>query len=107
MDVNPVANPGQALPAIQGTAGANWLVANREMIRAVMSIDASALFGGGTELTFALDRETKHPVVRIVNPQTGDVLWEAPPEYLLRLARSLGHATDAGAPQAPADPADM
>ncbi|MGD0364047.1 MAG: flagellar protein FlaG [Bryobacteraceae bacterium] len=107
MDVNPVANPGQALPAMQGAAGANWLVANREMIRAVMSIDASALFGGGTELTFALDRETKHPVVRIVNPQTGDVLWEAPPEYLLRLARSLGHGSDAGAPQVPADPADM
>jgi len=26
----------------------------------------------------------------VVNPQTGEVLWQAPPEYMLRLAQTLG-----------------
>jgi uncharacterized FlaG/YvyC family protein len=90
MDVAPVSYPGQALPAVPDTASPNWLVENRELIRSIKSIDAAGLFGEGSELTFALDRDTKRPVVRIVNPQTGEILWQAPPEYMLRLAQTLG-----------------
>ncbi|HTT62643.1 MAG TPA: flagellar protein FlaG [Bryobacteraceae bacterium] len=89
MDVAAVSNPGQALPVVPDTASPQWLVENRELIRSVKSVDASALFGEGSELTFALDRETKRPVARVVNPQTGEVLWQAPPEYMLRLAETL------------------
>jgi uncharacterized FlaG/YvyC family protein len=60
------------------------------LIRSVKSIDASALFGEGRELAFALDRDTKRPVVRVLDQQTGEVLWQTPPEYILRLAQTLG-----------------
>ena len=85
------------------TANPKWLVENRELIRSVKGIDASELFGEGSELTFALDRDTKRPVVRVVNQQTGEVLWQAPPEYHAEGWREvLGHASDAGARASPA-----
>ena len=90
MDVPPASNQGQALPAVPDTANPSWLVENRELIRSIKAIDAPELFGEGNELTFALDRDTKRPVVRVVNQQTGEVLWQAPPEYILKLAQSLG-----------------
>lgn len=91
MDIAPVGNPGQVIPAAPDPANSQWLVENRELIRSVKSIDASELFGEGRELAFALDRETRRPVVRVVEQQTGEVLWQSPPEYLLQLAEALGH----------------
>lgn len=90
MDVAPASSPEQLLAVVPGIASANWLVENRDLIRSVKSINASELFGEGSELTFALDRDTKRPVVRVVNPQTGEILWQSPPEYMLRLAQTLG-----------------
>lgn len=90
MDVAPVGNSVQAISAVPGTSNPKWLAENREMIRSVKSINASELFGEGSELSFALDRDTKRPVVRVVNPQTGEVLWQSPPEYILRLAQTMG-----------------
>ena len=90
MDVAPVSNAGQAFPAVPDTANPSWLVENRELIRSIKAIDAPELFGEGNELAFALDRDTKRPVVRVVNRQSGEVLWQAPPEYMLKLAQSLG-----------------
>jgi len=90
MDVAPASNQGQALPAVPDTASAKWLVENRELIRSVKGINASELFGEGSDLTFALDRDTKRPVVRVVDQQTGEILWQSPPEYMLRLAQTLG-----------------
>jgi uncharacterized FlaG/YvyC family protein len=94
MDVAPVSNPGQALPAVPDTASPKWLVENRELIRSIKGINASELFGEGSELTFALDWESKRPVVRVVNPQTREILWQAPPEYMLRLVQTLGQERD-------------
>jgi len=90
MDVTPVGNQTQALPVVPDTASPKWLVENREIIRSVQSIDAAELFGDGHELTFTLDQATKRPVVRVVNRQTHEVLWQAPPEYVLRVAAVLG-----------------
>ena len=90
MDVAPVSSPQQLLAAVTDTASPNWLVENRDLIRSVKNIDASALFGEGSELSFALDRDTKRPVVRVVNQQTGEILWQSPPEYMLRLAQTMG-----------------
>jgi uncharacterized FlaG/YvyC family protein len=90
MDIAPVNNLGSGLPAVPETASANWLTENRELIRSVMGINASELFGEGNELTFALDRDTKRLVVRVVSPQTGEILWQSPPEYMLLLSQTLG-----------------
>jgi hypothetical protein len=90
MDIAPAGNPGPALPAVPDTAGPTWLAENRDLIRSVKSIDASQLFGEGSELSFAVDRDTQRPVIRVVNQQTGEILWQSPPEYMLRMAQTLG-----------------
>lgn len=89
MDVASVSHPEQSLPAVPDTVGPSWLVENRELIRNVKRIDASALFGDGSELTFAMDRDTKRPVIRVINRQTEEVLWQAPPEYVLKIAQAF------------------
>ncbi len=63
---------------------------NRELIKAVKAVNAAELFGQNSELTFALDRDTRRPVVRIVDRNTGETIEQIPPEYLLRLAADIG-----------------
>ena len=90
MDVASVSQPGPVVPVAPDSASPNWLVENRELIRSVKSIDASSLFGDGSELTFAMDQDTRRVVVRVIDRQTRQVLWQAPPEYMLRIAETLG-----------------
>jgi len=88
MDVASVTQTGPVLPAVPDSSP-NWLAENRELIQSVKSIDASGLFGEGSELSFTMDQETKQPVVRVIDRETHEVLWQAPPEYLLRVAEFL------------------
>jgi len=90
MDAASVNPPGQSLPAVPETPSRTWLTENRDLIRSVKSIDASSLFGDGSELAFAMDPETRRPVIRVIDRQTREVLWQAPPEYMLRVAEVLG-----------------
>ncbi len=91
MDIAPVSHPGQVLPTVPDTQNPNWLVENRELIRTVKQIDAAELFGEGSELSFTRDPETKRPVIRVINRETHEVIWQAPPEYVLQVARQLQH----------------
>ena len=62
---------------------------HREMIEAVKAVNKAELLGNGNELTFVFDRETKAPLLRIVNRETREVVQQIPAEYLLRLAKEL------------------
>lgn len=93
MDVTSVHPSGTPISAVTEVSQPKWLAENQELIRSVKSINASELFGDNTELTFALDRQTQKPVVRVVNSQTQEILWQEPPEYLLRLAQAFGQNT--------------
>jgi flagellar protein FlaG len=62
---------------------------SRQLIRAVKKLNESELLGNNNELTFVLDRETKRPLVRIVNRETKEVVQQIPPEYVLRMAEEL------------------
>ena len=62
---------------------------HREVIEAVKAVNAAELFGHGNELTFVFDRETKAPLLRIVDRETREVVQQIPAEYLLRLAKEL------------------
>ena len=62
---------------------------DRELIRAVKKVNESGFLGNNSELTFVLDRQTKRPLVRIVDRETKEVLQQIPPEYVLRLADDL------------------
>jgi flagellar protein FlaG len=61
----------------------------RELVKAIQALNATEMFGENHELTFAYDRETKRPVVRIIDRQTKEVLRQIPPEYALRMAEEL------------------
>lgn len=61
----------------------------RQLVQAVQAVNGAQIFGEGTELTFAFDRYTKVPVMRIVDKATQEVIRQVPPEYVLRLAEDL------------------
>jgi flagellar protein FlaG len=67
----------------------NMQAEDRELIHAVKKINEAELLGSDSELTFILDRETRKPLVRIIDRETKEVIRQIPPEYVLRLASGL------------------
>ena len=61
----------------------------RQLIRAVESVNSSHLFGESTELTFSYDRHSRKMILQIVDRETKEVVKQLPPEYLLRLAQEF------------------
>lgn len=58
----------------------------RHLIQAVRKLNATEFAGPDRELVFSFDRETRRPLVKIVNRETREVVTQLPPEYILRLA---------------------
>jgi len=46
----------------------------------------------GRDLSFSVDSNTGYHVVRVTNPQTGEVVRQLPSKELLEIAESLGHS---------------
>jgi hypothetical protein len=65
----------------------------RVLIQAVRAVNAAEVFGQEHELSFAVDRETRRPVVRIVDRKTRAVVEQIPSESVLRLAEELKQTT--------------
>ena len=65
------------------------LAERRELVQAVKELQKANIPGDGNELRLALDRETKRPVVRIVNRETGELIQQFPTEEVIRLAQRL------------------
>ena len=59
----------------------------RELVSAVKALNAAELFGSNRELSFMFDRETRRPVIRIVDRNTKEVITQIPAEYVLRMAQ--------------------
>jgi uncharacterized FlaG/YvyC family protein len=62
---------------------------NREIIQAVRAVNASQQLGDSTELVFSLDRQTRRPIIRVVDRNTNEVVLQIPDEQILRLAQQL------------------
>ena len=62
---------------------------SRDLMQAVKALNAAQSFGDQNEITFALDRNTRQAVIRIVDRQTQETVSQIPPEYVLRLAEDL------------------
>lgn len=60
-----------------------------QLVRAVEAVSEARLFGEKSELAISVDRETRRPVVKIIDRETKEVIQQIPPEYLLRLAEEL------------------
>lgn len=94
--VNPIQGAGPALAAAVASVTPERTAEQREVIQAIKAVNAAELFGENSELTFVLDRETRRPVVRIVDRQTNELIQQIPPEYVLRMAQELKAAEAIG-----------
>jgi hypothetical protein len=62
---------------------------NRQVIQAVRAVNASGNLGDDRELVFSLDRQTRRPIIRIVDRSTNEVILQIPNERVLALADDL------------------
>ncbi len=62
-----------------------------EVVRAVQLLNRDELDSLETrkQYTFLMDRATNRPVVRVIDKETGRVLYQIPPEEVLRKAAEL------------------
>jgi len=81
-------------PAVAAPVPSEQLAQQRELIQAVKAVNAAELFGQNNELTFALDRQSRRAVVRIVDRKTNEVIQQIPAEYVLRMAERLKGRTE-------------
>ena len=77
------ASPSQARGSVQTQT------ANREIIQAVRAVNASANLGDNRELVFSLDRQSRRPIIKLVNRTTNEVVLQIPNEQVLRMAEDL------------------
>ena len=61
----------------------------RNLVQAVHAVNSAELLGYDNELSFAFDRHSRQPVVRIVNKETREVVQQIPAEHVLRMAEEL------------------
>ncbi len=89
MDITGVNALGQIPATTPAPAAPEHSAENRDIVQAVKALNAAASFGDSNELTFLLDRNSRLPVIRIVDRKTKEVIDQIPPEYVLRMAEDL------------------
>jgi len=87
MDVSSIL-PATASLAAASPVSMEQAAERRQLIRAARAVNASGTLGRN-ELVFAVDSETRRPVIRVEDRETHEVLFQVPPEYVLRLAQDL------------------
>ena len=63
---------------------------NRNLIRAVQAVNEAGVLGENNEITFQIDRNSRLPLIRIIDRDTNKVVEQIPAEYILQLAATLG-----------------
>jgi uncharacterized FlaG/YvyC family protein len=89
MDITGVNGVGQLPATAPAPAAPQHVAENRDIVQAVRAVNAASSFGDNNEVSFMLDRNTKLPVIRIVNKETKEVVQQIPAEYILQLAQEL------------------
>jgi uncharacterized FlaG/YvyC family protein len=89
MDITGVNALGQIPATTPAPTAPEHAVENRDIVQAVKALNAAASFGENNELTFLLDRNSRLPVIRIIDRETKEVVDQIPPEYILRMAEEL------------------
>lgn len=87
MGISSIEPSGYSLAQPASQAGEQ--TANRQVLRAVNSVNQSGLLGEN-QLVFSIDRRTHRPVIRVENRETHEVVLQVPPQYVLNLAQNLG-----------------
>jgi flagellar protein FlaG len=89
MDTKSVEKTAMPAPVLDTKLDQQEVTERRELVKAIKAINATEFFGENYELTFVLDRETRRPLMRIIDRQTREVIRQLPPEYTLRLAEEI------------------
>ena len=87
MDVSGIQRVALTLPAAVATPVDQ--APGRDLVRAVKALNQTEMFGQDNELEFQRDPNSRRMVIRVVNRKTKEVISQAPPEYVLRLAQDL------------------
>ena len=89
MEVASLQAGAPAAPVAQPSSAPEIAAEQRQIVQAVKALNNTEMFGENSELTFVLDRETRRPLVRIIDKKTNEVIRQIPPEYALRMAEYL------------------
>lgn len=92
MEIQQVQRLLQVPDAIEAVSVEKRTPEQKGLIEAVAMINKSGLLGQEQEMTFQRDRDTGRPVIRVVIRQTGEVVQQIPPEYVLSVAQALAEA---------------
>ena len=65
----------------------------RQVARAVKLVNQSGQITQNNELTIALDRTSGHPVIRLIDRATHEVIRQIPEERVLRMAEEFKRET--------------
>ncbi len=85
--VDGVRSTGQVAPVSPSPVPVDRLPEQWNLIQAVRALNMVEYFGKDQELTMVLDREKRGLVVRIIDKNTGQVIRQVPPDYVLDAAR--------------------
>ena len=61
----------------------------KQLVTAIRALNKSELFGQDRQLQFARDPGTRMMVIKVVRPNTGEVIDQIPSEQVLRAFESL------------------
>lgn len=89
MDISPINSVGAGAPVSNISAPRVHDQATRQVVTAVREVNKSELMGEGRQLTFSRDPQTRQPVIKVVDQNTGDVIEQLPSEVVLRMAQNL------------------
>jgi flagellar protein FlaG len=90
MDTSSIQPVGYSLPAAP-TVSAREATERRQVMQAARTVNESGILGQN-QLVFLVDRTTHRPIIRVEDRQTHAVVFQVPPEYVLRLAQDLGNS---------------
>ena len=86
MEITPVSRNMDLSVPLAPLVASDKQAEQREIIQEVKAVNGAQMLGSENELMFQFDRNSQRMVVRVVNRQTGDLVSQVPPEYVLRLA---------------------
>jgi len=89
MDISSVDQQRPLPVAAQQPVPAEELAQRQQLIQAVREVNRSEMLGENNELTFSFDRTTRKAIVRVIDRKTKDVVFQIPPDYVLRMAQEL------------------
>ena len=89
MDTSSIQPVGYTLPSTS-TISAAEATQRRQVVQAAKAVNDSGILGQN-ELVFMVDRQTHRPIIRVEDRETHTVVFQVPPEYVLRLAADLGN----------------